>query len=100
MTEIDPASGAAGAPLPQHYKELVETITANAPEMGGKNRGADAELRVRLVADQIAASERVASAANAHAQGVKRATWVLAIATIVLAIATVALVWVTVQHAG
>jgi hypothetical protein len=71
-------------PLPELYASLVETIRANAPDTGGANRRAVAELQARLALAQ----ENVA-------RSLTRATWALVGATVVLAVATVVLVIVT-----
>ncbi|MEP6666171.1 MAG: hypothetical protein ABJA81_06970 [Nocardioidaceae bacterium] len=65
-------------PLPEPYLSLVRTIAANAPDMGGANRAAVAELEARL-----------ALAQNRVAKSLNYATWVLVVATVVLGIVTI-----------
>jgi hypothetical protein len=65
-------------PLPEPYHSLVRTIGANAPDMGGANREAVAELDARL-----------AIAQNRVATSLTYATWALVLATVVLVIVTV-----------
>jgi hypothetical protein len=65
-------------PLPEPYKSLVRTIGANAPDRGGANREAVAELEARL-----------ALAQHAVARSLNYATWALVLATVVLSIVTI-----------
>jgi hypothetical protein len=83
----------------QPYANLLGRIRDHAPD-SSEARHARAELQVRLVVDQIASGERVATAANRTAAKLAVATWVLSAATVVLAVATVVLVVVTANRGG
>lgn len=89
-------------PIPKVYQDLIQTIYANHESMGGEQRKALAEIHVRsilatnhasdvylLASEKISDVYRVAGEDLKNATiGLKRATWVLAIATLILGLIT------------
>jgi hypothetical protein len=83
------------ADSPDRYEQLLHGIRTSRGRDDSQRYALESEIQILLVREQLDSAEKIASAATAHAESLKRATWVLSVATVVLAIATVVLVVVT-----